>query len=154
MDQTDRKSAGLVASDLRMGTDCWHIPKSPLNFTELFSPFLAPSQSNLSSMVPFGSFQFSNPQVESPALQGLLHSRVWKKKPSPDKFGPLFSYFSTATGVHRWLGWGESQGTCIRLSCVVGFFTTLLKYDLQFSYHELHKLGHATLPLSVQFPPL
>lgn len=74
MDQTDRKSAGLVASDLRMGTDCWHILKSPLNFTELFSLFLAPSQSDLSSMVPFSSFQFSNPQEESLALQVLLHS--------------------------------------------------------------------------------
>lgn len=41
-DHTDRKSAGPVASGLRMGTDCWHVLKSPLNFTELFSPFLAP----------------------------------------------------------------------------------------------------------------
>lgn len=74
MDETDRKSAGLVASDLRMGTDCWHVLKSPLNYTELFSPFLASSQSDLSSMVPFSSFQFSSPQEESHTLQVLLHS--------------------------------------------------------------------------------
>lgn len=41
LDQTDSGSAGSVASCWRMGTDCWHVLQSPLNFTELFSPFLA-----------------------------------------------------------------------------------------------------------------
>lgn len=76
---------------VRIGTDCWHVLKSPLNFTELFSPCLAPYR--VICLLWFHS-DLSN----SPILKKKSHSCIaecGRKCLDQTSFDPILSYPST-----------------------------------------------------------
>lgn len=137
-----------------MGIDCWHVLKSPLNFTELFSPFLAPYRV---ICLPWFHSDLSNSPVLKKkvkalpwALQAFLQSWVGTKMSWSDQleFHFIFSQHTTgkSTGVRQC---ALSTSSC----CFFNYFTevwlTYLLYwgmiDISFIMSSKNMACHFTL---------
>lgn len=123
-----------------MGIDCWHVLKSPLNFTELFSPFLAPYR--VICLPWFHSHLSNTPSLKKKVMLYKHSCRAeWRQKclyqTSSDS---ILSSSSTPLGKALVSGNVHSQLPA------VFFFLTLLRYDWHILHHELKNMAcHVTL---------
>lgn len=113
--------------------------EKPIKFHWIIQSLPCFSQSDLSSMIPFRSFQLSNPQEESHPLQAFLQSWVGMKMSLSDQLRFHFIFFQHTTGKST----GVRECALSTSSCC--FFNYFTEVWLTYLSSWIQRIWHATL---------